>query len=110
MKSKFSIEKLEEIVEEPSLSPTLKEVIDIFLKAANDWPDETPTLEEYISQVKEAVGSEPTGNSMKEYNPDLNHEAWKAESVAELLELYKYYNKDTSLKNILFDLNEKLEK
>ncbi len=107
----LSIAELEEIDEKTLPSNTVN-VIRILLRAANDWPVPLPGLEDYTRELEKFISNRATKSDLEIAleNNDLNKDAWKAESIGELIEVFKFYDKGTSLREIIQDLEKKLNR
>ncbi|MFD2907171.1 hypothetical protein ACFSX9_00340 [Flavobacterium ardleyense] len=68
-------------------------------------------LEDYELEVRNVIGDEVTRKSLELFlsNVDLSDNAWQAESLSQLLDIFNFYDKEISLNEILVDLKQKLE-
>lgn len=108
---KLSVEKIEEIIESNDIEVSLTKVLNIFLSSINDWPDEFLTVDDFINHLQGFVNGEVNkGNLEVKLNKiNLHTQAWKAESISDILLVYKYYEDSFTLENILIDLKKRLK-
>ena len=92
------------------LNPHTRKVIDIFLSAINDWPNSILTFEDYESEVEKFINGVTTKNNLQNIlnKIDFSINAWQAESLSQVIEVFQYYNENMSLKSIIEDLKMKL--
>ncbi len=105
---KTYITLLQEMLDSNVLSERHAAIISVLLAAVNDWPIPTETLEDYIEQVEKIAGPNSTKQSL-EFNSkklDIRKDAWKAESLATLLDVFRYYDEGTPLRAVLADLRK----
>jgi hypothetical protein len=105
---KLNIADIEKIAESNHVTEEIKFIVNTFLRAINDWPNQIENLDDYEFEVHDFIkGETQKKNIVKTLNNiDLNKYAWQAESLTQLLEVYNYFDKDLSLKEII----EKLKK
>jgi hypothetical protein len=113
-KSKFKsmrnidIYELEKIQESADIKPFTKKVIGILLSSINDWSEPIFDLDNFEIEVSDFVEGEVTRQKIKSIRIDISKDAWKAESLSQLLELFALYDDDISLKEIILRLKESL--
>lgn len=109
---KITIEDLEDIKESNELSKVTKKVIHILLLAMNDWPKAIKTIDEYEIGISDLVGEDVDGNRLKDYSYkiDFSQQAWEAESVSQLMEVYTMYAKEKKIKHILEEMKRDVKK
>lgn len=85
------------------LDEKTKRVIDIFVRSVNDWPSEVLNLDEFIIQLEEFINGVATKLSLEIAltKPNIKNNAWKAEAITQVLEVYQYYDEHLSLKEIV---------
>jgi hypothetical protein len=105
----LSINYLEKIQGSEELITVMKELISILLAAINDWPNQMDSLIDYENEVYMLVGEEVNRKKIEEYisSIDYSKNAWVAESLSQLLEIYNYYDGGKPLKEILKEIQEK---
>jgi len=93
-----TINRLDSLVSEDKSNHKLKDIAQLFLNAATDWPTSNQKLvSEFIEELKEYFGTSLTKEKISEkiFDP-TNHNAWRHEagsSIIEMLELSeKFYN------------------
>lgn len=108
---KLSISYLEEIQESEKLTTVVKAILNILLSAINDWPNPILNLDDYQKEIYKLVGEEIDRKKLEDYisKIDYSKNAWEAESLSQLIEVYNYYEKSKPLKEILEELKEKIE-
>ncbi|WP_452229610.1 hypothetical protein [Lacinutrix sp. MEBiC02404] len=110
----LTFDKLFNLVEENRfINETDRKIAEKILEAENDWGDwktSVKNLNEFIIVLEKEVGGIVTKTSLnkllKKYNRNIAQNAWKAESICSLLEIFKL-NKEVELKKIFFELTEK---
>jgi hypothetical protein len=104
---KLSIEELEKIQNLNDVSPSDMKVVGILLKAINDWPAQIDNAEDLEIQVRDFVGGEATSKRIAILlkNIDFSVDAWKGESLSQLIEVFDFYDKEFSLADILKKLS-----
>ena len=102
MKS-LTIQELEQIGKSEHLPISIKKAIDIILNAINDWPNPVLNLGQYEYEVKILVGGEVTKSRITQslLQIDYSKNAWEAESVTQLLNLFEIFPNEDLLKHIL---------
>ncbi len=107
----LSVDHLEKIQESEKLPTVIKEMISIFLAAINDWPNQIVSLVDYEKEIYKLIGEEVDRKKLEEYlsKIDYSKNAWEAESLSQLIEVYYYYEDNKPLKEILKEIKEKIE-
>ncbi|CAM1363323.1 conserved protein of unknown function [Tenacibaculum soleae] len=110
----LTFDKLFDLVEDNRfVNETDKKIAEKVLEAENDWGDwktSVKNLNEFIIVLEKEVGGIVTKTSLnkllKKYNQNINQNAWKAESICSLLEIFKL-TREVELKKIFLELTEK---
>jgi hypothetical protein len=105
------ITNLQKVQESEGVDPIIKDLIQGLLIAINDWPNPIVQLEDYDLQVCQFIGKEVTKNNLQECLSRINllKNAWHAESLSQLADVFKLYEYEISLKEVITDLGEKLK-
>ncbi len=84
----------------------ISEVIDLLLAAVNDWPNSVLSLESFESEVKDFIGNETVKQNVELAltKIDFSKQSWQAESLSQLIEVFKFYDEGISLKKIIENL------
>lgn len=92
------------------LTIALREIINILLATLNDWPKPINNLAEFEVELARLMGDEINKNKIEEFlsKVDYSKNAWEAESLSQLIEVYQYYEENKSLRTILNELEKKL--
>jgi hypothetical protein len=94
------------LLNNPEIDEFVKKKLSIFLDAINDFPIAVNSLEEYICELQKEIS--PNLNKKKLENKlsniDFSIEAWKAESISTILEIYNFYSIDLELNKILNEI------
>ena len=108
----LSIIDLEKMIEARKISDNIKIIIDVFLLAVNDWPNPILNLEDYESEVEKFINGITSKDEIEKTlsKIDFSKNAWQAESLSQMLDVFQFYKNGISLKEIIEDLKIKLEK
>lgn len=112
----LTFDKLFDLVEENRFkNETDRKIAEKVLEAENDWGDwktSVKNLNEFIIALEKEVGGTVTKTSLnkllKKYNRNIAQNAWEAESVCSLLEIFEF-TKEVNLRKIFNELVEKTE-
>lgn len=109
--NKLDIYYLEKQLPTVGENSSLGKVISIFLQAINDWRVAVFSVEEYLDAIKRFTNSELTKEGIETAvaQVSVSNFAWEVESLAELMDVFKYYEAGISLEVIVADLREKLD-
>jgi hypothetical protein len=102
---------IENKIDKRTIDDGTREVINILLAAINDWPESILTLEEYESHLSRFINSEVTREQLASSltKIDLNIDAWRAESITQILEVFKSFKEGLTLKDIITLVKNKIE-
>jgi len=105
----LSTSRLEELVNLEKVTNDDASVMNILLRAINDWPEPISTLAEYEGAIEKFVGGRTlrTNLAKKPDSSDRRGESWKLESMTEVLDVFTYFPDKSSLKEIIDYLDEK---
>ena len=86
------------------------QILTIFRDAMNDWPTPVSTVEEYVDQIEQRLEAPAAKSSLEQFSKkcSFQKDAWNAESIAGVLEVYRYRDCNLSLPEIVADLERKL--
>jgi len=106
----LSVSYLEKIQELEKTTP-IKEIINILLAAINDWPNQVVSLVDYEKEIYKLVGEGIDRKKLEDYisKIDYSKNAWEAESLSQLIEVYNYYEEKKPLEEIFNEIKEKIE-
>lgn len=112
----LTFNKLFDLVEENRfVNVSDKKIAEKILEAENDWGDwktSVKNLNEFILVLENEVGGVVTKISLnkllKKYNQNITQNAWEAESVCSLLEIFEF-TKEIELRKIFNELTEKIK-
>ncbi len=107
----LEINRLIEIQELNKVKTILLNLIEVLLNSINDWPNSIETLEDFEFEVRNVIGGEVVRKRLEIFlsEIDLSKNAWQAESLSQLLDIFNFYDNEVSLREILIDLKQKLE-
>lgn len=107
----LSIVHLENIQESETTTTVVKEILNILLAAINDWPNPIVRLVDFENEIYKLVGEEIDRKRLEDYisKIDISKNAWEAESLSQLIEVYNYYIEMKPLKEIFNEIKEKIE-
>lgn len=99
-----------ESLDEDLLKDELKSQIDILVHAINDWPNNVGSLEELESDLVLLIKRPLTQERVESALSSLTYQndAWKIESLTQLLELFTYYEEDLTLNEIFSHIFEEI--
>lgn len=108
----LDISDIERIANSIGIEKKMLQKLHVFLDAINDWPFDPPSLEEFVNQLESFIGDISTKDNLERTlkNIDYHQNAWAAESITQLLELYRFYNSSVSVREIIDDLKQTLFK
>jgi len=107
----LSISYLEELQKKRQFPTHVHELMAIFLASMNDWPTEVLTLADYEKEIYALFKDEGISRSkLDEYGSklDLRKQAWEAESLYQLLNVFNYYEDGKLLREIVHDIGAKI--
>ena len=80
--------------------------VNILLLAINDWPLNVENLEDYCKQIEYVISGRITKINIESYlkSVDFTKNAWEAESLTQLLEIYKFDKQGATLQEIISTL------
>ena len=106
----LSVSYLEKIIESEKLPKAVNETLTIFLAAINDWPNPIVSLFDYEKDIYKLIGKEVDKKNLEEYisKIDFSKNAWVAESLCQLIEVYNYFEDYKLLKEILNEIKENI--
>jgi hypothetical protein len=112
----LTFDKLFDLVEENRFeNETDRKIAEKILEAENDWGDwktSVKNLNEFIIALEKEVGGTITKSSLnkllKKYNRNIAQNAWEAETVCSLLEIFDL-TKEIELRKIFNNLTEKVK-
>jgi seryl-tRNA synthetase len=110
----MTFDKLFDLIEENQFAnESDKKIAEKILEAENDWGDwksSVNNLNEFINVLEKEVGGTVTKKSLnellKKYNRNISQNAWEAESVCSLLEVFEF-TQEVDLRKIFNELIEK---
>lgn len=87
-----------------------REFLSALLSAINDWPESVSSLEEYEIKVKLFLNKEVTSANLKSAleNIDWTIDAWRGESITQLMELMERHDASRTLKDLISELRTKI--
>jgi len=105
------ISSLEKTIDSERTPVFFKEMLAIVAGSVNDWPGPIISLEDFERELHSRLGEEIDRYRMEEYSSkiDLSKNAWEAESLCQLVEIFRYYEEGKLLREILKDIRERLE-
>jgi hypothetical protein len=109
---KLTVNELENWAVSPVLEEDIRKQIGILLSAINDWPTSISTVEEFELEIRNIVGEKLDPITLKKFEKraDTTKHAWQMESIAQLLDLFQYYdNPKICFEEIIADLRKKIK-
>ena len=107
----ISIEFLNDSARSDIYDKNTGKVIEILLAAINDWPSPVENLNDFKNQVSKTLGGPVTKEKIEACVDNLNvvSDAWKIESLTQLLDIFSLNKKYSILEEFITDLNLKLD-
>lgn len=105
------INRLEKIQGSKELTPFVRKTIDILLNSINDWPQPIIDIDKYDEEICALIGGDVNKIGLENYikKIDYSKHAWEAESLCQLLSIFDYYEEGKLLKEIIRDIQAKIE-
>ncbi len=106
MSNKINIEELQRLYD-IELSESVRIKVELLITAVNDWPNPIYYLDEFAAAVTKFVEGEATKDNIVKalQEIDFSTDAWVAESLSSVINLYDYYSSGTTFKDIVEDIN-----
>lgn len=106
------IADIEKLVHQESHDENLRKCISILLQSIMDWPTSIASTEDFVRELGTCVEGELDEASIRTRLAGINFatEAWIAESLDELVEIFRLYPKGTSLVQIMSSIESELRR
>jgi hypothetical protein len=106
----ISIEFLKDSGRSDVTDKNTETAIEILLAAINDWPSPVENLNDFKSQVSKTLGGSVTKEKIEACVANLNvvSDAWKIESLTQLLDIFNLNKKYSLLEEFITDINLQL--
>jgi hypothetical protein len=97
------IRKAEEILERRELNDRLLKIIGHLVAAANDWPSPVLSIEQLENEISIHIKRTITKRGITDFlhHADPLSNAWQLESLAEILEVFDYFDDGSTLDDII---------
>jgi len=107
----ISLDYLEDIKESGKLAKKTYEVISILITAMNDWPRTVLSLADFEVEMFRSIGEDADKERIEKYliKVDYTVNAWEAESIGQVLDIYKFYDGQKPLKEIVNEIVNEIE-
>jgi len=107
----ISLDYLEDLKESGKLTKLPYEVISILVAAMNDWPRPVLSLADFEIEVYRSIGKDADKERIEKYltNVDYTVNAWEAEAIGQILDIYKYYDWQKPLNEIVIEIVDKIK-
>lgn len=108
---KLYISNLEHILENKSLSKEDNETIKIFLASINDWPNDVESIEDYIDELNNFINKNLVKKNIVDFtrNINLSKFSWQAESLSQIIDVFKNYGEIITLDEIFKELTIRIK-
>jgi len=102
----YTIKELEESLLVNVGNGRRHQALSLLISAINDWPTPILTTNKYVEEIAILVGSVPNFDNVSSVLNQMNmsQDAWKAESLFQLSELFQLYPDAHSLQELISDL------
>jgi hypothetical protein len=106
------IAKIEQLMGQRMIAPKLRAKIQVLLQSITDWPVDVETTEMFMQELTTCIRGEITEASVKKRlsNIDYASEAWIAESLEVLMDIFQGFAEGTALSQIIASLEAELSK
>ncbi|WP_410221850.1 hypothetical protein [Pedobacter sp.] len=106
MKTELTLTELEKAQENEGISLFIREIIAILLSAINDWPSKTTNLADFDMEISHFLKNEVTKSNIEKKLLHINYtkNAWEAESLSNLQEIFSSHFENKSFKEIILEL------
>jgi hypothetical protein len=103
---------IERLLHEEPHDKNLRKSIFILLRSVTDWPTEIANTEDFLRELGTCVEGELDEASIRTRLAGVNFatEAWIAESLDELVEIFRLYPKGTPLVQIMSSIENELRR
>jgi hypothetical protein len=107
----MKLSELEFFLESNKIDTNDKEIINLFLTSINDWPNTINSINEYIIDVEKFTNQILTEENINYFikKLDISRYAWQAESLSQIIDVFKNYNKGITLNEIAIGLENKFK-
>lgn len=97
------ISEIEQLIVQESLDESLRRSISILLQSITDWPTEIVSTEDLLRELGTRIKSEPDEANIRALLLNINFatDAWVAESLDGLVEIFELFPKGVSLASLL---------
>lgn len=105
----LSLNHLQTIQVSKKLKSPTQELVDIFMAAINDWPEPIDGLNEYEQAIEKLLSDDEIDKVKLGYyltEADYSKFAWEAESIAQLLQVFNYYEEGKCLREIIEEMEK----
>lgn len=102
----LSILEIEKILSDKSVPKNLSTILRIFMAAINDWPTEVKSVEDYRKKVEHFIRHDATKDNIEKSleTIDFSKDAWQAESLTQILDVFKFSENRFSLREVIENL------
>ncbi|MYM27961.1 hypothetical protein GTP58_06465 [Duganella sp. CY15W] len=102
--------EIEKAIEEWPFRIELQSCVHILLQAVNDWPTNIESTEQFLQQLGMAVDGELNEANIRARlsTIEFSTEAWLAESLEELTEIFAFFPQGTSIISIISSIEDEL--
>lgn len=107
---KLYISNIDRLIENDTIDNETKSILRIFNDAYRDWPVPFFLFDEFEEDIRKFLSKIPDEKNIENALKKINYSkhAWYAESLSELLEVFKFYEKGITLNRIIEDLYTRL--
>lgn len=108
----LNVKNAKELALKNKASSDTLNVLDIFMLSINDWPRDVKTLYAYEQEVERFIKSITTMHNINNHLKiiDLKQNPWESESLFQIMDVFQYYKKGITLKEIIGILFSELKK
>ncbi len=105
---KLKISQVEQYVEQDFILSKIEIALDIFIKSINDWPRPIDNFDDYEEDIEAFIFNRTTKKNIENYlkKIDVVKNPWEGEALSQVVEVFKFFENDISLKEIIQQLKE----
>ena len=108
----ISVKDAKKLMLKKNESSDVLSVFNVFISSINDWPKNVKTFCEYEKEIEIFIEDVTTLHNISDHlkSIDLKYNPWESESLFQIMEVFQFYKRGITLKEIICVLSTGLEK